>query len=488
MKPIEIANGLCQKLYGQSYHEVFGFDSIDDDEIIANITGLERKTSFTGQRDIYRKDTGSFLDIWRASWNSVVSNQPILCELYGLCAMSQVLKHVRMPKAGGEEDDIRYHICSIMPSGTGKSEGNNQLAIFARQMDLVYATVDRYNDASLVGSVNRQAIDHNTKHNKNPGDPAYLDPDEKGILRKSDFVVFDEGENILKTTKETEGAQRYLQKAMNRYGSEGNYVTNTLVGHAIGGHPDCSIVITSYYLQEFQTTLLDRGLLQRMIVYIQEENYGIRTTILNTIIDGIPVFENDPEEIKSHINALRTNRIKHVGNIRDEAKRIKAFHLNTELVSIKLSARDVLRAGIFEIRELMPFMLGQKQIWESMVTRLTVNLLKTATIHALINYRTYIDDLDARYAVNLMLRTMPSLAIFLKEKVSTEVDKKTTNLFNVLRRKFIGDKFSLEEWIEICMREFNLSSARSSEMIKTMIENGKMQEVRSNDKKVFLIK
>ena len=30
---LEEANKLCQEIYGQTYHEVYGFDQIDEEEI-----------------------------------------------------------------------------------------------------------------------------------------------------------------------------------------------------------------------------------------------------------------------------------------------------------------------------------------------------------------------------------------------------------------------------------------------------------------------
>lgn len=485
---LDKANKLCFDVYGQSYHEVFGYNSIDEEEIQQNITILKRKHKFIYKSDMYRKDNGTFLEIWRDYWNAHVVKQPILCELYCMCAMSQLLKHVRVIKNGGVEDDIRVNVASIMPSGTGKSEGNDVLATFARQVGLTYGTVDRYNDASLVGSINRQAIDFNIKHGKMRGDDGYIDPDEKGILRKSDFVVFDEGENILKTTKETEGAQRYLQKAMNRHGSESNYITNSLVGYTVGGYPDCSVVITSYYLEEFRETLLDRGLLQRMIVYIQEENYDIRTSIIDTIIGGIPSFDVDQKETVPFIAKLRSHRIDGIQAIRDEALKIKSFHVGTDVVSIRGDVKDVIRSGVDELRNLMPFYIGQKQIWESMITRMTVNLLKVAAVHALINYRTYIDEADASYASALMMRTMTSMAFFLREKVSTEADKKTINLHATLRRRHIGEKLSLSKWVTICVEELNMQVDTAQKMITTLVENGKMEEIRVENIRAFKLK
>lgn len=487
MSNIDEANELCQQIYGQSYHEVFGFDSTEFNEIEANIAALRGKLKFVKTSRKQSKEKSSFLQIWRSYWCSIIVDQPIVCELYAMCAISQLLKRVRVIKSGGVEDDIRINPCIIVPSGTGKSEGNDALATFAHQVGLTYTTVDRYNDASLVGSVNKQAIEWNIKHNKKEGQQGWLDPDEKGILRKSDFVVFDEGENILKTTKDTEGAQRYLQKAMNRYGSEGNYISNTLVGYEVGGHPSCSAVITSYYLDEFQETLLDRGLLQRMIVLIQNENYELRTNIIKSIIGSIPTFEDNPDETLEYIAEIRSKRDEYIQTMREEALKLKDFHATTRFIVAKKDAIKVMDEGISQIRNLMPFMTGQKQIWESMVTRMAVNLLKLSAVHAMIHYRTFISVDDVRYATNIMMQCMTSVGFFLKENVTTESDKKTMNLRAALRKKHVGEKHTFEAWIDLCMREFSISKVTASTLMTTLLENGKMKEMLFENKKVYLI-
>jgi len=485
---LEEANKLCQEIYGQTYHEVYGFDQIDEEEIRQHIIIMKRKSKFINRDKIYNDGKSNFFTIWREYWSSMVVDQPIVCELYALCALSQLLKHINVIKAGGKEDDIRIHICTIMPSGTGKSEANDVLATFARQVGLVYSTVDRYNDASLVGSINKQAVENNGRHGYSPGMPGWMDPDEKGILRKSDFVVFDEGENILKTSQFTEGAQRYLQKAMNRMGSEGNFITNTLVGFTVGGYPDCSCIITSYYLDEFQDTLLDRGLLQRMIVYIQDESYDTRTNIINSIIDGIPTFDKDPKETVPYVEGLLNAKMDRIQRLRDEAIKIKKFHAGTKTVAIRYTAKSSLREGITQLRELMPMMIGQKQIWESMITRMTINMLKVAAIHALSNYRTYIDEPDIEYAASLMMQTMKSMGFFLREKVTTDIDKKTMQIYNSLRRKFIGIKNTSMEWENAIIENMNLSPNRAKQIVSTLIENGKLEEISNKGQKAYIIK
>jgi len=483
---LDEANQLCEETLGKPYFEIFDDADSSDAEIEANMVLLRKKTEFVSRTKLPPEPADSYLDLWRKYWNSIVIRQPLTCEMYAMCAGSQLLKHVTVVKQGGVEEDIRVNPCIIMPSGTGKSEGNDILATFARQIGLVFTSVDRYNDAVLVGSVIKAAIDYNLKNRKNPGDPGYMDPDEKGILRKSHFVVFDEGENILKTSKETEGAQRYLQKAMNRHNSEGNYVSNNLVGYQIGGYPDCSIVITSYYLEEFQETLLDRGLLQRMVVLIQEENYDTRTAIIDSTIDGIPTYE-DIKTTKANIRGLKNARLDLIQKLVDEARQVRDYHIDTESMSLTREAKEIMKSGVNELRELMPFMTGQKQIWESMVTRMAINLLKISAIHAMVNYRKYVDVPDVLYATNIMIQTMTSVGFFLREHVATVSDRKTIQIHTLLKRKYVGESFPSMKWVALIMEEFHFQENKAKYIIKNLVENGKFKEIKKDGKNCLLI-
>lgn len=43
---IDEANKYCELVYGQSYYDIFGYDSTDEKEIAENIVDLKRKTGF----------------------------------------------------------------------------------------------------------------------------------------------------------------------------------------------------------------------------------------------------------------------------------------------------------------------------------------------------------------------------------------------------------------------------------------------------------
>lgn len=486
MSLIDELNQLCLEIYGKEYHEVFGFFEYNEEDLLQQKQFLLQKKKFKEKAQKAKTETKrGFLKIWRELWDTWIEAQPILRELYALAAVSQLLKHVKIYR--GVEEDIRIHVCAIMPSGIGKSDANDILARFAKIASLKYYSVDRYNDAVLTGSIDKQAIEHNIKHKLKKGDEGWIDPHCPSILEVNDFIVYDEGENILKPTQATEGAQRILQKAMNRYKSEGNKITNTLVGYKVESYPLCSVVITSYYLDDFKETLLHRGLLQRMIVYIQEECEERRSRIINRIIDEIPKFDGDVRDAVAIVEAKNKKTKKLLKELRKEVQKLREAHKKTKYVYMKKGAEKVLLDCIEELRNIMPFLIGQKQIWESMVSRLAINILKVSAIYALLDYRNYMTAEDAEEAAKLLMETMKTVAFFLKENIKTEVDLKTMNILAALRKKALGERKTFEGWVDLLVKEFNFSREKAVMVVKNLEENQRFKVVKTDKSKLLIL-
>jgi hypothetical protein len=151
---------------------------------------------------------------------------------------------------------------------------------------------------------------------------------------------------------------------------------------------------------------------------------------------------------------------------------------------MKDESKPILRGSIDELRNIMPMLVGQKQIWESMISRLTVNILKISAIYALADGRDYISAQDTKRASALMMETMRSVAFFLKDNVQTKLDNRTVQVYARLKAKK-GGYFLLEkEWVEYLVKEMGFSDPQAKVLIKNFIDNGKMT-VRP-DKKLVL--
>jgi len=483
---------LCQEIYEKSYHDVFDFGEYSDEELQEQKAMLLRKKELLAnlhletiveQKEIPEPNGEDFFTLWNRLWDMRIESQPVLREIYSVVALSQIFKKVKIYR-GSVEEDIRVHSCVIMPSGTGKSEGNDFLYQFAMRNGKKYYSIERFTDAILTGSIKRGILDRNTSKGLKEGDIGWKDPTTPSVLTTYDYVVSDEGESILKSSRQTEGAQRLLQKAMNRYGSEGNLLTNNLVDGEITARPDCSIAITSYYLDEFKDTLLERGLLQRMIVYIQEENEDRRTKIIDRIIDDIASFTDNKDEAYAEIFERKDLVDGYYAHLVAEVNRLKKIHQDTEYVVMMDESKPILRNSIDELRNIMPMLVGQKQIWESMISRLTVNILKISAIYALADGRDYIMAKDTTKASSLMMETMRSVAFFLKDNVQTKMDNRTVQVHARLKAKKGGYFLSEKEWVEYLVKEMGFSEQQGKILIKNFIDNGKMSY--RADKKLVL--
>lgn len=483
---------LCLEIYGKSYHDVFDFGEYSDEELYDQRAMLLRKKEIkeglnletTVEKATKSKKNGdNFFTLWNRLWDMRIESQPVMREIYSVLALSQVFKKTKIFR-GSIEEDIRIHACIIMPSGTGKSEGNDFLYQFSKRNGKKYYSIERFTDAILTGSIKRGILERNTSKGYKEGDAGWKDPTTPSVLTTNDYVVSDEGESILKSSKQTEGAQRLLQKAMNRFGSEGNLLTNNLVDGEVEARPDCSIAITSYYLDEFKDTLLERGLLQRMIVYIQEEDELRRTKIIDRIIGDIASFETDKDEAYADILVRKEKSDEYYQALTEEVNRLKKIHKDTEYVVMMKESKEILRESIDELRNIMPMLVGQKQIWESMISRLTVNILKISAIYALADGRDYINADDTKRASALMMETMRSVAFFLKDNVQTKLDNRAIQVYARLKAKKGGYFLDDHEWIEYLTKEMGFSEPNAKSLIKNFVDNGKM--VVRPDKKLVL--
>lgn len=478
----EQVNELCLKIYGKPHQEVFDYGEFTDEELDEQKEMLLKKKRIMDKFQPEKingtkvpEESKDFFDTWRKLWDMRIESQPIMREIYALVALSQVFRDIHIFR-GGIEEDIRIHSTVIMPSGTGKSEGNDFLYQFSSRVNKKYYSIERFTDAILTGSIKRNVMDRNVAKGYKEGDEGYRDPYSPSVLTVNDYVVSDEGESILKSTKATEGAQRLLQKAMNRFGSEGNILTNNLIDGSVEARPNCSIAITSYYLDDFRETLLHRGLLQRMVVYIQDENEDRRTKIINRIIGDIASFKDNKEEAFKSIDEKKERMEKLYADLVSETSRLKNLHSETKYVLMHESAKTVMADSIKELRNLMPMLVGQKQIWESMISRLTVNILKISAIYALAAGRDFISAEDAQKASALMLETMRSVAFFLKDNVQTRMDSKAIRIYNSLKSKFVGFMKKEEEWKAVIMEQYGFSEPNANTLIKNFIDSGKFEK------------
>lgn len=495
---IKILNDMTNVVYEKDFYQVFDCDMLTIDDQINDYNILKTKYQVKFGISDVGVDTEpgdrNFMDIWSEIWNARIIGQDIPCTLYGLCAISQIFDN-DISTERGTGDDIRIHLCMIMPTASGKSEGNNMLIDFCRLVGITYALPEEFSPATLIGTVNKSIIDSNiaakafTKDHED-----WRDPEQIGILGTKDFLIFDEGENILHTTPRTEGAQRILQHAMNRHGSATNVVTNELVNGKIEVFPNCNIVITSYYMNQFKETLLNRGLLQRMIIYFRAENDINRNVIRDFIYDSM-VEIKEGESIEDGMQKIKTKKEREeelAEELKREVSKLRARHANTKFLVLQEGTKDRFKFHTHQLQKIVPNMTPyQRNIWESMISRIAPTFIKLSAIYALMNYRVEIVPKDADNAAKLLMETMQSIAFFMLSKIPANTKTEGyVPVYNKLKHNYKNKKFDDSEWLNIMVTTFGVSLNNAKKLIEDLKANGKLVariDINSGERKNELV-
>lgn len=498
----ETANTLCNEVHnGKSFIEVFQYDNISAEDLIEDIIKMHRRidlqamnkriseekvtlvkpaTYIQAELGVVPDASTTLMDLWREKWNLRIVHQDIPCDLYFLSFVSQLFRNITIYK--GVNEDIRLHVCLIMPSGTGKSDGNDIISEVCDLAGLSTHYLDRYTDAILTGSIDQKKVDRNLKLNAKPGDAAYQDPIQRSVLELYNFVIYDEGENILKTNQATEGAQRHLQKAMNRYGSAANRLTNSLVGNSIECYPNCNVLITSYYLEQFKETLLKRGLLQRMVVFITEENEQQRTDIINRIVDAVPTFKKNVSEAQLKKDIRETHNDEINKKILAEIESLREYHKDTESIFVREEVAPIIKEIISELREILPMMSGQREVWNSMISRLTVNILKMSALFAIINYRDYINERDVRQSAEILIKTMDSVGYFLKKNMKNYNNASVLAYHkSLVKSDKVGIPMTEENMVSFFVTRFSVERDKAKMLIDMLTQMSKISVTQNGE-------
>lgn len=469
---ITILNNMTREAYDKDYFEVFGFD-LEREEMIKIYDKLKIRIDVQEHEEpvpVGIPGKKNFIDIWSEIWDGRIISQDECKILYGLCAVSQLFNHIQIVK--NVKDDVRIHLCVIMPTATGKSEGNTMLIEYCKRLSdtkiiqMTYATPGEYSPATLVGSFDKHINDANIASGQYENDPErypdWRDPIKYGMLATSNFVIFDEAENILKTTPRTEGAQRILQETMNRYGSETNVVSNHIIAGKVEYNPSCNISMTSFYQDSFKETLLSRGLLQRTIIFYKSEDDVKRDEIQDFQINKMVEISNSESVADGlkKIGSINKREEELFDELNLEVKKLIARHAGTQYIMLRTGVKDRVKFHINELRDVIPNMSPyQKEVWETMISRITPSILKISAIYALIDYREVIEEKDVDNAAKILNQTMKSIAIFMLSKIPAfRATDGYNNLYNKLKVDYKHHKMTNGEWVDKIMVVAGISS------------------------------
>ncbi len=408
-------DGLCWELYNYDSATVYG-ESIytySKERLEEILNDLKEKINLDKKIEHTTKGQYKLKELWRRAWNSVIYEQPEMCDFYFYVLMGQLFFPYYKIFRKGDEDDLRIHSVVIGGSGTGKTQANNFLAGIIQQvkkteytdpetgdLKIKYyevASPIKYTDASLIGNLDSELFKEQKRRRINEEDDRYIAPIQKGLLQSGDLVVFDEAESVLEPGRFGQESQRILRNAMNKYGSKYNLLSNDSLGSKglVKFHCAASIILTSYPLKKFDETFKTGGLLQRCVILILPPDPEKKQEITTRMFNDVPTTDEEAEQyeiehskdVQNLVNAL--NLI--LDKIKDDTKikywiedlYIKANDMRKKLIHSK-KARKLYDKYSNEIENILPMPnLEDQENFNSIMSRINLIQMKASGINFL---------------------------------------------------------------------------------------------------------
>ena len=221
--------------------------------------------------------------------------------------------------SGRRKDDTRINFLWMQTSGTGKSEMYNFYGPVARlTFEMINATygddvpnfdihdVKDITDAALIGSVDMQ--DTLVEQENGPPRREKIPVMKKGSLDGSGLCVYDEFEysGVFKTSQHKENVVMYLNTMLNTLHGE-NYIISKKL-------KDCdepiicdsrrSVYATTYIPRDLTKVIAEKGIMQRMLIYIWEVPQWTQDKIREQMITEVGTYLDSDRPIKQYANSF----------------------------------------------------------------------------------------------------------------------------------------------------------------------------------------
>jgi len=510
--------------------ESMGLHKMPEEDMLEEIERLEKIKVL--KAEIKKETEGRYelKNLWREVFGYHVYEQPEYADYFFHYAMGGLFFHdfVLSREGGLVEEDIRVHPSIIGPTGIGKSEANDFVANTVTQIpkkiyqDPVTGDIEeefftcipvgKMTDAGLIGTVETdldlmqtQRKINRTITNKDGTvrpNPNYRNPVTEGVLQKGDFVIVDEAEKVFKPNKDSDQVQQIFRTAMNRYGSKTNILRNDSAKCAGKVEYPCSasISMTSFKLKAFNDIFLTGGLMQRGILFIDEEDEEKKNKITDQLADS---YETNPDEetrIKREYEKERTELL--VTKITELKKRTMTWttaewhpELRKKMEMVGKENKELIKEYVRKSVDTRKMTIAQQRVFQSNQQRLVGQLIKLAAHNAISeNGRIRIEksDIDLAY-LEVLRRQADSISDYLKSTITETKEDDAFNrekmiLVNIL--KVHPNGISKEDLNILLMDRWNLSRPTVIKHLKTFLGKKVFEEKQSGkgaEKLCFLV-
>ena len=183
--------------------------------------------------------------------------------------LSQYFKKVKI-KFGGELKDLRTHLFLILGSRMGKGQLIKVVEEVGQNIGLTIKRLSYLEQSALIGSIDYNIIEANTKARLTESSSKWRDPVIYGLLKDTDIIIVPEAKKLIKgrNEKDTEFILSTFQEAQDYPG-----IINKSMKYSdfpISYESTTSIFCTTYYIEEVSKLLLSQGFFQRTPTYREE--------------------------------------------------------------------------------------------------------------------------------------------------------------------------------------------------------------------------
>ena len=202
----------------------------------------------------------NFKQLWDLLWNHRIACQDVWKDMCFYNMLSSALDE--------KDEDYRVHVLFSCVSGSGKDEGLTLVFDTLKKMNREVYTPAMVTDKTLIGGINQQQMDMNTKYglsaeNTTNGKRSYRDPREPGILANAAWMGYGEAETVLKPYAYNKQVQLILRQAMDRKRTIQKGVGNLMIDL----YTNTVFAFTTYPLPDIVMKIINNGLFQRMIFF-----------------------------------------------------------------------------------------------------------------------------------------------------------------------------------------------------------------------------
>jgi hypothetical protein len=320
-----------------------------------------------------RLDYKKMMNIWKEYFNKFCIFNDDIAEtiFYQLCGVK--MKKVKF-QYGGEPISLRLSSFVIQPSGTGKGQAIKPMKMLCEQIDVSTIILTESTDAGLVGTII-------PIKKKNDG----LDDKDNiifGALGDKQIIVFNEGEALLKSGADfNRNIYQILQNACDDPG----HVSKRMALGLIEYDTESILMISSYFEKDFNHSLLNKGLLQRVLLIVK--NFS----------------EEQVKQINAFLAKSTIKKLEGVGIPQELVDFFSNISQIEETIFCEIEASNHFICRFEEIfdSKLTKIHADKKELLYSFLTRWNKAVFKFAAILAVLNGRNKITSQDVDEAFDI---------------------------------------------------------------------------------------